>query len=144
MNGSLQDGGCVTLLPGQLIECLAPTSSVLFDGNIPTLTGLDGDMWASQLLTLQLHNAARQGIISVFTNTPNYGEVERVELVMFNCPEWGIEVQNIRLFARTSVQASRSMVGTFSPTITSCDSLVRVCTHVKDLQTHREPLGQRD
>ena len=142
MNGSSQDGGCVTLLPspsGQS-ECLAPTSSVPFDGNIPTLTGLDGDMWASQLLQLQLHNATRQGIISVFTNTPNYEGVERVELVMFNCPEWGIEVQNIRLLAGTSAPASRSVVGTFSPSITSCDSLVRVCTHVKDLQMDREPI----
>ena len=37
-------------------KCEASTSSVLFDGNIPTLTGLDGDMWASQLLTLQIRN----------------------------------------------------------------------------------------
>ena len=27
---------------------------VLFDGNVPTLIGLDGDMWASQLLILKL------------------------------------------------------------------------------------------
>ena len=141
MNGSSQDGGCATFLPssGQS-ECLDPTSSVLFDGNIPTLTGLDGDMWASQLLTLQSHNGASQGIVSAFTNTPNYEGVERVELVMFNCPEWEIEVQNILLLAGTSAQASRSVVGIFSPNITSCDSLVRVCTHVKDLQTNREPL----
>ena len=140
VNGSLQDGGCATLFPsvsGQLTECLAPTSSVLFDGNISTLTGLDGDMWASQLLTLQLHNAAREGIISFFTNTPNYEGVERVELVMFNCPEWGIGVQNIRILTGTPGSASRSVVGT---NITSCDSLDRVCMHVKDLQTDREPL----
>ncbi len=31
--------------------CNTPRSSVLFDG-IPTLTGLDGNMWATQLLTL--------------------------------------------------------------------------------------------
>ncbi len=29
-----------------------PRSSVLFDDVTPTLTGLDGDMWATQLLTL--------------------------------------------------------------------------------------------
>ena len=73
-----------------------------------------------------------------YSNTPNYVGVKRVELVMFNCPEWGIEVQNIRLLAGTSASASRSLVGTFSPNITSCDSLVRVCTHVKDLQENRE------
>ena len=86
-----------------------------------------------QLLPLQLHNPAGEGIISIFTNTPNYEGVERVELAMFNCPEWGTEVQNIRLLASTSVPA-RSVVGTFSPNITSCDSLVKVFTHIKDLQ----------
>ena len=49
-----------------------------------------------------------------------------------------MEVQNIRLLAGTSASASRSVVGTFSPNITSCDSLVRVCTHVKDLQENHE------
>ena len=83
-----------------LSRCDAPTSSVLFDGNVPTLTGLDGDMWASQLLTLQLlpsTSESRREFIFDFTRTSPSFRVERVELVMFNCPEWGIAVQNIRL-----------------------------------------------
>ena len=73
-------------------RCNAPTSSVLFDGNIPTLTGLDGNMWASQLLALQLHNQSRIEITSDFRGRPG---VVKVELVIFNCPEWGIAIQAI-------------------------------------------------
>ena len=109
--------------------CEAPTSSVLFDGNIPTLTGLDGDMWASQLLTsqlltLQTHNPSGIEIISDFTGRSG---VERVELVMFNCPEWGIAVQAIRILRATSISSTRKPIGTIRPIITSCNSLVRLC-----------------
>ena len=75
---------------GPFIRCDTPTSSVLFDGNIPTLTGLDGDMWASQLLTLQTTNPANRDIPSDFTGTSNYTGLKRIELVMLNCLEWGI------------------------------------------------------
>ena len=133
VNGSSQDGNCsgITMtMSGIRSRCKAPTSSVLFDGNIPTLTGLDGDMWASQLLTLQIHISNRQDIISDFTNITTF-VVNRVELVMFNCPEWGIAVEAIGIWRATSIsrqdQMSRLSVGTVSPTFTSCDSLVRVC-----------------
>ena len=39
----------------------------------------------------------------------------RVEVVMFNCPEWGMEVQGEAI----------------TPTITSCDSLEQVCLSVR-------------
>ena len=47
MNGSSATGNCSNYANG---ACNDP---VLFDGHIPTLTGLDGDTWASQLLTIQ-------------------------------------------------------------------------------------------
>ena len=53
VNGSSAAGNCSSDTVGFLSRCDAPTSSVLFYGNIPALTGLDDDMWASQLLTLQ-------------------------------------------------------------------------------------------
>ena len=64
--------------------CNDPASSVLFDGHIPTLTGLDGDMWASQLLTITSHIIQ---IVFNLTDTPNYTGVEVVEVVAFTCPE---------------------------------------------------------
>ena len=53
MNGSSNTGNCsnVTAISDALLRCHSPSTSVLFDGNIPTLTGLDGNMWATQLLT---------------------------------------------------------------------------------------------
>ncbi len=48
VNGSSEDGNCSLIVT----LCNEPTTNVLQDGIIPTLTGLDGDMWASQLLTI--------------------------------------------------------------------------------------------
>ena len=129
VDGSSQDGRCssISRYNDSHSRCDAPTSSVLFDGDIPTLTGLDGDMWASQLLALQVNN--RFVIISDFSGTSNYMGVDRVELVMFNCPEWGIAVyEDIGIGRASSISGPRSQTGKGRLTITSCDSLVRVCT----------------
>jgi hypothetical protein len=130
VNGSSAVGRCsnVTTGPGigdDFSRCDTPTTSVLFDGNIPTLTGLDGDMWASQLLTLQTTVDGDAGVItSNFTSVRNYVGLERIELVMFNCPEKGISVQRIV----TTASGFLSSPEIFDvPNITSCDSLVRVC-----------------
>ncbi len=48
VNESSEDGNCSLIVT----TCNEPTTSVLQDGIIPTLNGLDGDMWASQLLTI--------------------------------------------------------------------------------------------
>ena len=50
-----------------------------------------------------------------------YFEVQRVEMVVFNCVQWGISVRTIIL------EAGGSLARTINPTATSCDSLVRVC-----------------
>ena len=128
MNGSSVTGNCPGFTVGVLSRCDAPTSSVLFDGNIPTLTGLDGDMWASQLFALQTTKPSRREIIADFTETPGYDGMERVELVIFNCPEWGIAIQTVRLRTAASTEEIRSLIQIFAvPSITSCDSLVRIC-----------------
>ena len=54
VNGSYPTGNCSNVsMDDTMTTCLQPTSSVLFDGRVPTLTGLDGHMWAGQLLTMQ-------------------------------------------------------------------------------------------
>ena len=127
VNGSSSTGRCSSFIRSNTkIWCTTPTSSVLFDGNVSTLTGLDGDMWASQLLTINTTvNTAE--ITFDFTDTPDYTGVGRVEVVMFNCPEWGISVRTISLFTATSTSGSRIIVTSIFPTTTSCDSLVKVC-----------------
>ena len=107
MNGSSDTGNCSNArvidnsIP--LSRCDSPSTSVLFDGIIPTLTALDGNMWATHLLTLR----SSSGILS-FPFSLNV--VRRVEVVMFNCPQWGISLQSLFLVSL--------------PHIASCDSLV--------------------
>ena len=122
VNGSSATGNC-TSIPSSTSRalCTDPTSSILFNGHIPTLTGLDGDMWASQLLTMQITPST--DIFFVFRNTPGFTEVERVEIVMFNCPEWGIGVEMIQVFEQNVLVLTRVL----SINVTSCDSLVRFC-----------------
>ena len=115
--------------------CLQPTSSVLFDGHIPTLTGLDGDMWASQLLTIQTTarstpnpNVFVANVIFEFsvTETPVY---RVVEVVMFNCPQWGIGTTRIALTDAIAMNQTYFHLNSteITSSLTSCESLVRVC-----------------
>ena len=117
VNGSSATGHCSSVSHGVVRStCTDPTSSVLFDDVIPTLTGLDGDMWASQLLTLPRPMPS----INIDITTP----ISRVEVIMFNCPEWRISVQSISLRGNDGIVIGSS--GDLN-SITSCDSLVRLC-----------------
>ena len=129
VNGSSATGHCSSIEDNrERTNCLDPASSVLFDGVIPTLTGLDGDMWANQLLTL--HSNSTTSIVFSFKNV-GIPVVRRVKMVLFICEEWGISVESIKL-----VLPSDSF-GTI-PTITSCDSLVRVCFEVIPFRAEEE------
>ena len=132
VNGSSATGNCSEFnatATHQQSRCDAPASSVLFDGNIPTLTELDEDMWASQLLTINTNSPSmREREISFdFTGKPRYSGVKRIELVMFNCPEWGIAIQTITLLTSQSILEAGSPINVFNVPITSCDSLVMTC-----------------
>ena len=105
-------------------KCADPTSSVLFDDprGMPILTGLDGDLWASQLLTIQT-TAPSTDITFDFRNASNFVRVERVEIVMFNCPQWGIGVKTIQAFEQDAMAFSVDI----DRNVNSCNSLVRLC-----------------
>ena len=79
--------------------------------------------WASQLLhTMTTHGI---NITFDFSATSDFTRVRRVKVVMFNCPEWGVEVQTVRLLAQGRA------IKTVTPTITSCDSLGQVCLSIR-------------
>ena len=104
--------------------CKAPRTSVLFDG-IPTLTGLDGDIWARQLLTLNLSTSSASIKFNFTTATDNiglthYAGLETIEVVMFNCPSRGIGTNNI------AVSGDGALIGTLIVP-QSCNYLVRAC-----------------
>ena len=132
VNGSSPTGNCSRLQnDGTMTTCFQPPNSgVLFDWHYPTLTGLDGDMWASQLLTIN----TTQSLTNVtfdFTDTPGYVGIQRVEVVMFNCPQWEIASTTIQLTAATARDEPFSIFYVTSiSSLTSCESLVRVCLSV--------------
>ena len=137
VSGSSATGHCSsTSKNGSTLTCTNPTSSVLFDGVIPTLTVQDGDMWASQLLTLQrTTTSTRAFVLFDFTDTPNFVSLSgRLEVVMFNCPEKEISASTIRVFTSSSPSMSSKPHMDVNIGITSCDSLVRVCTPVDTVQ----------
>ena len=130
VNGSSATGNCSKYANG---TCNDPASSVLFDGHIPTLTGLDGDMWASQLLTIQESSVL---ILFDFTDILNYTGVEAVEVVAFSCLEWEITAREINLAVNPS---NRHVVATNfisrDSSYRSCEHLVRYC--IQGETTHR-------
>ena len=131
-NGSSVTGRCSTVVPqlNSKSTCSAPTSSVLFDGIIPTLTALDGNTWASQLMILQQpiagpQNFGRYSMEFRFASNPM---VSRVEVTVFNCPEWGMGISYIEIIVLrptdSNVALSREQAYT---TESSCNSLITVC-----------------
>ncbi len=110
-NGSSENGNCNLTSPAPP-RCREPTTSVLQDGIIPTLTGLVGDMWARQLLTMNTTESSIDITFNFRNITPNYDGLGRVEVVMFNCPEWGISVDNITLFGTTRASSIGSFLST--------------------------------
>ena len=122
MNGSSAVGRCsnvnVTIVENTT-TCTNPNSSVLFDGHIPTLTGLDGDMWASQLLTIQVAADPRIEITFWFHDTPTFS---RAEVLMFNCPQWELGVERIIITDQGETIIAEAKP---RPSTVSCDSLVQ-------------------
>ena len=125
-SGSSATGFCSSLADCGRV-CNAPLTSVLFDG-IPTLTGLNGDMWARQLLTFNT-SVSEASITFNFTvarhnnGITTYTGVETIEVVMFNCPTREIGTTNI------AILADGGHIGNIllNQNSTSCNYLVRVC-----------------
>ena len=129
VNGSSATGHCSNYANG---ACNDPASSVLFDGHIPTLTGLDGDTWASQLLTIQESSVL---ILFNFTDTPNHTGVEAVEVVAFSCLEWGMTTREINLAVNPSnLHVVATNFISQDSSYRSCEHLVRYCIQGESAQ----------
>jgi hypothetical protein len=84
-------------------------------------------VWASQLLPIR----ATSNITFDFSGTDNYNGVRKVEVVMFNCPEWRIGVDTIRLMDASSMENVKSTLSTFNThNLHSCTSLVKTCMNI--------------
>lgn len=130
VNGSSRNGGCDNPLSDRILtfSCRRAGETVIFDGNVPTLTAEDfqGNNWANQLLTLRSDSMLSLDIL--YGDETFQNPVESVEIVMFNCPEWGISVDEIHM----TMDVSQDWVQQDLRMLTSCDSLVSVCLPVLD------------
>ena len=86
-------------------------------------------MWASQLLTIRSIN----GHVDIIATFAFNVIIERVEMLMFTC---SVVSQYIHLFGRpnTTGYTTTKLLGS----VTSCDSLVRVCISVNTSRFTRD------
>ena len=124
VNGSSAVGLCgVPFATSDTRTACYDISSVLFDEYVPIL--LSGDRWASLLLTIHPTTSTTHEIIFNFNDDVLYQHAYEVEVVMFNCPQWGVSAKAI------SVLEDYEIMNTVNITLTSCDSLVRVCVPIE-------------
>lgn len=99
---------------------------VIFDGDLPRLSDLGGDLWASDFLTLSAPSVAALNMD--LGGSSVYDSISKIELIMFNCPWWGIGIESITLYItlRLDVVGGTNLVRV-NPTIASCNSLVKIC-----------------
>ena len=117
------------------LACYEPKFSVLCDGIIPMLSDLDGAGWAGHLVTLRL-DPSFPNPTALFTV---HREISRVEVVMFNCPQWGIAIRAIQSIS--VIEGEEFFYETKTVTLSSCDSLVRVCLNFHDTPNDTDFVG---
>ena len=103
VNGSSLHGGCsnaVGTAPNEQCSLTTSTSmhtSNLVDGVIPSVDNFDGD-WADGFFTLN-RNGASSVIVGFDFDEPV--NITQVELVLFDCPVFGIGASNISVYTQT-------------------------------------------
>ena len=107
-----------------------PNTSVLFDSHIPTLAGLDGDMWASQLLTLQAagHRSKEEHLynVNITVKFSTKHTMAWAAVTLFNCSQWGTSVTRIKVHGVSDDSSSHIDYGYPVNFKSSCDNLVTV------------------
>ena len=133
--GSQMNGRCTSV--SGLCGNICNGTSVLNDGIIPALSGVSDDSclpWAAQLLTMgRSYNRTAGVVLSLEVEPINH---DRVELVVFNCPERGIYTPEVNIYVDTSF---RPIIGANIPghlntnqslPSTSCDHLIKFCVEL--------------
>ena len=124
------NGNCTNTTGNNSNICIG--TSVLNDGDIPALSGIGSDnksLWAAKLFTMK-KNGRR--IVLSFEVKPL--EYDRVEIVLFNCPEFGISAPFINIYSnRVSfrVESADKILGDLRVNQSiigfSCSHLIRFC-----------------
>jgi len=128
VNGSDPTGGCSRpAAQGRIcVELDEGGTSDLTDCNIPSLGGFQGH-WAAGLFTVNTSGQSFH-IGLDFSRPVNF---TKVELDLFNCPEWGIEAQTITAYEYilgilSFIRPTARALGHTTTNTTSCTSIVRV------------------
>ena len=125
VNGSQANVGCTGTRNPFVCLNLDPATaggatSYLVDGNILAPLDFSDTNWARELMTVN-HNGGDFDIRINF----NSAYATRMDLVLFNCPDWGIGAMDITV--ETGVSQQLEVLGNFTLQNTSCDSLLTVC-----------------
>ena len=107
-------------------------TSVLNDGSVSTLSEISDDpqsQWAGQLFTMN-RTVMATGVANItlsFQVGLKHTEHDRMEIVVFNCPQKGIYTPTIKLFIDT---AFRPKIAPFSFLHTSASLQTTSCSHL--------------
>ena len=129
MNGSSSNGECSDVVNGSVCGNLSDGgTSDLIDRNVPYLETLQDD-WAAGLFTV---NRSGQSSFYIGFKLHGYFNLTKVELDLFNCPEWGIAAPSITVYTHSSFNFDRDAaknlsLGNTTDAATSCNSTVTVC-----------------
>ena len=133
MNGSSKLAGCsghtskvAFLTNGDArATCRFPGAGVLFDEQVHTIQPMEEYYWARELATMRAPT-----VTSINLHLGDIGDsrINKVEIVMFNCPWWGIGVETIRIYYPVRLEVlDGETVTNINPTTASCESLVKFC-----------------
>ena len=132
MFGSDVNGNCTNTTGNNSNICIG--TSVLNDGDIPVLSGISSDNespWAAKLFTMERPNSLAKIIIAFEVEPLDY---DHVEIVLFNCPEFGISAPFINIYSNRlsfRVESADKILGDLRVNQSiigfSCSHLIRFC-----------------
>ena len=109
-------------------------TSVLNDGIVQGLSGVSDDtqsQWADQLLTMNRTSSGTANVSLSFQVGFETNVHDRLELVVFNCPQRGISAPVVEIYVDTSfrpeMEGFQFSQGSVSLQNTSCDHLLKFC-----------------
>ena len=104
-----------------------PNVNQLSDGIVPVLHDIEGENWARELFT-HFNDPIAGREMDLIADVSNTFEELKIEVVMFNCPQWNIGASSIRYHGSNSRRSPDGRyLGEVNSLPTSCDNLVHIC-----------------
>ena len=121
------NGGCSSI--SETNSGICNGTSVLNDGILPALSGVSSDpasQWANELFTMN-RSGTEEILVSVQLPPGNIIH-DRVELSVFNCPQWGIYAPQVMVYIAISFNGnSLILIADVTLPDESCEYLLRFC-----------------